>query len=406
MLITAAVLLGGSALFVGVAAAAAVPSITTVAGTGTRGASGDGGPAVKAELNSPTGVTEDVAGNIYIADTGNNQVREVVFPKTIHQDIITTIAGTGERGFSGDGALATSARLTAPSGLAVDAHGDVFIADSGNNRIRKINTQGTITTFAGTGTCGKKTRLGDGGPATRASLCQPTGIALDHAGDLFIADTGHNALREVLPTGEIIAFAGGGPRRSSDQRLARSATLDSPTGVATDTIGDVYIADTGNNRVAVVHGSGVMTIFAGTGKPGFSGDGGPASSARLKAPTGLAVDPIGDVFIADTGNHRIRAVGPSDRISTHGGTGHPGFSGDGGAATAAQLKFPTGDMAADGSAVYFSDTFNQRVRGIFTGPPPVLPESNLAILLPLSGLLLVAGGLAVRRLQRRKRLAA
>jgi sugar lactone lactonase YvrE len=407
-LVGATLLVGGSALFAGVAGAAPVPSITTVAGNGSKGALGDGGPAVKAELRFPSSVTEDMAGSIYIADAGNNEVRKVVLPGTINQDILTTIAGTGQRGFGGDGGLATSASVKAPSGVAVNTDGDVFIADSGNNRIRKINTQGIITTFAGTGACGKKSGMGNGGPAISASFCQPTGIALDRGGDLFIADTGHNVVREVLPSGEIVAFAGGDPRSSHrDDRAAHSATLDAPMGVATNAIGDVYIVDTGHNRVGVVvHGTGAMTTFAGTGKPGSSGDGGPALGARLKSPTGLAVDPSGDVFISDTGNNRIREVNTAHQISTFAGTGHPGFSGDGGPAIAAQLRFPVGDMAADGSAVYFSDTFNQRVRGIFTAPPPVLPESNLAILLPLSGLLLVAGGLAVRRVRRRRRLVA
>jgi sugar lactone lactonase YvrE len=398
------VLLGGSALFAGVAAAAVVPSITTVAGNGTRGASGDRGPAVKAELNFPGGVAESLAGTLFIADTGNNKVRKVVLPTAIHQDIITTIAGTGTAGFSGDGGMATLAKLRAPSGLAVDPHGDVFVADSGNNRIRKINTLGVITTFAGTGACGKKAALGNGGLATKASLCQPMGIALDHAGDLFIADTGHNMVREVLTTGRIVAFAGTGKRGSAgDGGRAVSALLASPTGVATKAGGTVYIADNGNNKIRVVSSHGIISTFAGTGKPGSAGDGGLASRAQLNSPTGVGVDPSGDVFITDTGNHWIREVDTAARISTYAGNGHPGFLGDGGPATAAELRFPTGDLAADGAAVYFADTHNQRVRGVFTGPPPVLPESGLAIALPLSALVLILGGWVVLRRVRRQR---
>jgi sugar lactone lactonase YvrE len=406
MLMAAGVVLGGSALFAGVAAAAAVPSITTVAGNRAKGASGDGGPAVKAELNFPAGVAEDLAGSVYIADTGNNKVRKVVQPTTIHQDIISTIAGTGKSGFSGDGGLGPSAELSAPSGLAVDHHGDVFIADSGNNRVRKINPRGIITTFAGKGGCGKNAELGNGGPATAAFLCDPTGIALDQAGDLFIADTGHNMVREVLTTGKIVAFAGTGKRGSAgDGHLAVSALLAAPTGVATNGAGVLYIADNGNNKIRVVGVHRRIATFAGTGQPGFSGDGGLASHAQLKSPTGLGVDPSGDVFITDTGNHRIRQVNPENRISTYGGTGHPGFSGDGGPATSAQLKFPTGDLAADGSAVYFADTSNLRVRGIFTGPPPVLPQAPWAIALPLSALLLLLGAWVVLRRIRRDRKA-
>jgi sugar lactone lactonase YvrE len=409
ILLAAGVLVGGSALFAGIASAAVVPSITTVAGTGTKGDAGDGGPAVTAELNFPAGVTEDAVGTIYIADTGNNRVRKVAQPTTIHQDIISTIAGTGRSGFSGDEGMATSARLSAPSGLAVDSQGDVFIADTGNNRIRMVDTQGTITTFAGTGACGNRALLGNGGAATSASLCRPTGVALDHhSGDLLIADSGHNMVREVLTTGKIVAFAGTGRRGSAgDGQPAVSALLASPTGVATSAAGAVYIADNGNNKIRVVGTDGFIRTFAGTGKPGFSGDGGAASGAQLKSPTGLGMDPSGDVFITDTGNHRIRKVDTAHLISTYAGAGHPAFSGDGGPATAAQLKFPTGDLAADGSAVYFADTFNQRLRGIFTEPAPVLPESALAIALPLSAAVLIVGGwFVLRRVQRHKRVLA
>jgi sugar lactone lactonase YvrE len=364
---------------------------------------------VNAELNTPTGVTEDLAGTLYVADTANNRVRKITMPTAIHLDVITTIAGTGTSGFGGDGGQATSAQLSRPSGLAVDAHGDVFIADTGNNRIREINTQGIMSTFAGTGACRKHGGLGNGGPATDASLCNPTGVAFNRAGDLFVADTGHNVVREVLPNGTILGFAGTGKRGPEDEgRRATDASLDSPTGVAADALGNVYIADTGHNKVRVVDASGTMSTFAGTGRDGFSGDGGPATRARLDNPTGLGVDPSGDLFISDTGNARIREVDTTKTISTYAGTGKRGFSGDGGPATAANINTPTGEVAADGSAVYFADTANQRLRGIFTGPPPVLPQSDLAILLPLSGAIVISGvlggGVVLRRMSRRRKL--
>jgi sugar lactone lactonase YvrE len=410
-------LIGGSGLFAGGAAASTAPSITTVAGTGIRGFSGDGGPAVNANLNTPTGVAEDLVGTLYVADTANNRVRKIVMPTAIHSDVITTIAGTGTKGFRGDESLATSAELNNPSGLAVDSHGNVFIADTGNNRIRKMNAEGIISTFAGTGACrkhGEHERLGNGGPATSASLCGPTGIALDRFGDLFIADTGHDVVREVQPNGTIVGFAGTGNRGPEvDVRRAADATLDSPTGLAIDnTLGNVYIADTGHNQVRVVDPHGNMSTLAGTGRGGFSGDGGPATRARLDFPTGLGVDPSGDVFISDTGNARIREVDTdtAKTISTFAGTGKRGFSGDGGPATAANVNTPTGEVAADGSAVYFSDTANQRVRGIFTGPPPVLPQSDLAILLPLTGAVVIVGilggGAVLRRIRQRRKLVA
>jgi sugar lactone lactonase YvrE len=416
-LIAAVALLGGTGLFAGVAGASPEPSINTVAGTGVKGSSGDGGPAVSARLNTPTGVAEDLAGTLYVSDSASNTVRKIVMPTTIHQDIITTIAGTGKSGFSGDGGQATSSRLSQPSGVAVDSHGNVFIADTGNNRIRRINTSGIISTFAGNGDCRKGTAnrkhdsLGDGGPATSASLCGPTGIALNSAGALFIADTDHALVREVLPDGTIVAFAGTSKaNRVGAAHQVADGSLKFPTGVATDTLGHVYIADSGNNEVRVVNANGVMSTFAGTGKVGFSGDGGLAIHARLHYPTGLGVDPSGSVFISDTRNDRIRQVNTSGIISTYAGTGRPGFSGDGGPATMAQIKTPTGDLVADGSAVYFADTANRRVRGIFTGPPPVLPQSDLAIMLPVSGglllLAILAGGLVRRRLRKHRKVLA
>jgi sugar lactone lactonase YvrE len=406
LVVTAAAVVLAGGVWAGVAGATNTPSITTVAGDGVGGYSGDGGPAVKAELNIPTGVAENVlTGTLYIGDTQDQRVRMVVTPTTINKDVITTIAGTGVGGFSGDGNPATTAQLDNPSGVAVDSQGDVFIADSGNNRIRKINTSGIISTYAGTGSC--RGSLGNGGPASSGSLCVPTGIALDHSGDLFIADTGHNIVREVTTGGVISTFAGTGSIGSSgDGGPATKATLAGPTGVATDAVGDVYISDTGNSKIRIVNSSGTISTFAGTGSIGSSGDGGLATKAQLSLPTGVGLDPSGDVFVSDTGNSRIREVNTGGVISTYAGTGTPGFSGDGGAATAAQIKIPTGDVAADGSAVYFSDTGNQRVRGIFIGPPPVLPQSGVAILLPLTGGLVVAGGALLIVLRRRRHPAA
>lgn len=247
--------------------------------------------------------------------------------------------------------------------------GNVYIADTGNNRIRMVNTSGNISTVAGNGTCSSK--LGNGGSATSASLCAPTGIGVDSAGNLYIADTGHNVVREVLASnGDIVAFAGTGAIGSSGNGgPATSAKLFGPTGIAVSLgNGNVYISDTGNSEVRVVSG-GTINDFAGeAGQFGYNGEGSPATKFKLAGPTGLGIDPSGDVFISDTGNSRIREV-VGTTISTYAGTGKPGFSGDGGPATAAQIDIPTGEVATNGSAVYFSDTGNQRVRGIFLGPP-------------------------------------
>ena len=395
------------------------PSITTIAGNGTAGYSGDGGPAVKAAINYPTGVTEDVGGNVYIGDTANNRIRKVVKPTTINQDLITTFAGTGVRGFTGDGGQAKSAELNSPTGTAIDSSGNFYVADTGNNRVRKISPSGVITTIAGNGTsCGsnemqaaqssspKTTKsIGNGGPATQASLCYPTGLAFRN-GNLYIADSGHDEVRVVTSGGIINVFAGNGTwGLSGDGGPSTASQLALPTGIGFDAVSHLYIADTGNSKVRVVDSGMRITTFAGTGKSGYSGDGGAATKAQLSYPTGVGVDPSGNVYISDTLNNRIRKVG-SGIITTYGGNGTAGFSGDGGPATSAKINSPTGSVAADGTAVYFADTGNQRIRGIFSGPPPVLPETPFAILLPVGAILAGAAGvLAMRRRSRRHAIA-
>jgi hypothetical protein len=405
MTLTFAAILSSTGLLAGLAAADTVPSITTVAGNGVKGSTGDGGPAVNAELNNPTGIAEDLAGSLFFADTGNNKVRKIVTPTAIHVDTVTTIAGTGSPSFGGDENQATSAQLHGPTGVAVDSHGDVFIADSGNNRVREINTSGIISTVAGTGSCGKKKDLGNGGPATQASLCNPTGIVVDHTGDLFISDTGHDMVREVPHGGPIVAFAGiGKPGYKGDGGLAVDARLKTPTGLAIDAVGDVYIADTDNNTVRVVK-NGIISTLARGDQHGRGRDPKGSGASGLKRPTGLGVDPSGDMFIADTGNNRIEEVTASDGMTTIAGTGRAGFSGDGGPATAAELNGPLG-VVADGSAVYFVDSRNQRLRGIFNGPPPVLPQTALTVLLPVSAAVLIgSAAFLVGWRRRRTRLA-
>lgn len=377
-------------------------TITTVAGNGTAGSGGDGGPAVKAQLDDPTGVATSLTGTLYISDSGNNKVRQVVNVTTINSDTITTVAGTGARGFSGDGGPAKSAKLAGPTGVAVDAGGDIFIADTLNNRVREVTPNGIIKTVAGDGKCRPFFLEGNGGKATSASLCAPTGVSVDSAGDLYISDTAHNEVRMVNTSGVISDFAGNGlclPVNNSAV-AATSTSLCGPTGVAAATTGTVFVADTGHAEVRDVK-SGVIHDFAGKGVPGYCGDGGPATSACLNGPTGIGPDSLGNVYISDTNNNRLRVVNASGVISTSAGTGVPGFSGDGGPATAAELHSPTGAVAVDGSAVYFADTGNNRVRGVFNGPPPVLPDTALAILLPITGVLLLGGVVLWRRRRNR-----
>jgi hypothetical protein len=380
-------------------------SITTIAGNGTAGASGDGGPAVNAQLHSPNGVALDGLGNLYISDGANNRIRKVMNPTAVNADTIATAAGTGQAGFRGDGGPAVAAELNRPSGIAIDAAGDLFVADAENNRVREVLASGIILTFAGNGSCGRKIPIGDGLPAVKASLCHPMGVAVDGR-DVYISDTGHDEVRVVNAGGIIDGFLGhgkfahGGDRRAE---LSNSAQikLELPTGLAVDALGDVFITDTGASKVLEVLADGTVRTLAGTGKPGYSGDGGMATGARLNRPTGVGVGQTGDVYIADTRNNRLRQVTSNGVISTVAGTGRFGFSGDGGSATKARLAFPIGSIAASGTNIYFSDTANQRVRGLFSGPPPVLPETQWAIALPLATFALGAGAYVLVRRRRR-----
>jgi len=375
--------------------AASTDIIVTYAGKFSPGDSGDNGPALQAKLNGPTGVAEDAAGNLFIADTGNNRVRVVG-----HTTPITAYAGTGTPGYSGDGGPATAAQLNQPSALAVDSAGNLYIADTANNVVRKVTLAGIITTFAGTGQPGYS---GDNGQATAATLRAPGGLAVDAAGDVFIADTGNNVVREVSPSGIITTFAGTGtPGFSGNGKLATKAQLQGPTGLAVTSRGDVLISDTLNNQVRVVRvASGKIVAFAGTGTPGFSGDRGKAVDAMLRKPAGVAVDPTGYVYIVDSLNQRVRVVTPSGKIATFAGTGVPGFSGDGGPAELAQVKFPTG-IVADADSVYLGDTRNDRVRRIHHGgPPPIVPEFPVPLLLPIVGLAVAGGAVVVSRRRRR-----
>ena len=331
-------------------------TITTIAGTGTAGFSGDSGQATAAQLDSPTGVALDGSDNLYIADANNHRIRMVDAG-----GMITTVAGTGTDGFSGDSGRATNAQLNNPIGVAVDGGGNLYIADARNDRIREVNTDGTITTAAGTWADGFS---GDGGPATEAQLDSPIDTAADNgSGNLYIADSNNHSIRMVDAAGTITTAAGTGRRGfNGDGAPAIEARLSFPHGVAAGGYGNLYIADTGNNRIRKLDAGGTITTVAGTGARGFSGDGGPASDARLNGPYGVAPDGSGNLYIADTRNNRIRMVDAEGTITTVAGTGTTGFSGDGDPATAAQLNSPSG-MAVDGSGnLYIADTGNHRIR--------------------------------------------
>ncbi len=349
--------------------------ITTIAGIGTRGYSGDGGPATDARVSDVIGPSLDGAGNLYFADASNNRVRKV----TVSTGIITTIAGNGTGGFSGDGGAATSAELDSPHGVAVDSSGNVYIADTSNNRVRVVTaSSGTISTLVGNGTAGFS---GDGGAAASAELNGPVAIAVDRSGNVYIAD-GNNARVRVVTasTGIITTVAGDGTiGYSGDGGPATSAALNQPLGLAVDRAKNLYIADPQNNRIRLVNASsGTITTAVGNGAAGYSGDGGPATSAELDSPSAVALDDAGNIFIVDAANHRIReVVASSGDIVTLAGNGTAGDSGDSGLATSATLQTPTGIAVGAGNGFFITDQVGAvRQVGPVAYPPTALGSSN------------------------------
>ncbi len=329
--------------------------ITTFAGTGASFSSrGDGGPATRADLWTPRGLAFDNAGNLYIAASDNRSIRRVDT-----RGIITTIAGTGEHGYSGDNGPAVQARLTWTHDVAVDGAGNVYIADSSNARIRRVDTNGIITTVAGTGEHGYSR---DNGSAVQAQLRSPEGVAVDRAGNLFIADTNNNRIRQVDARGITTTTVGGGIGGDNDPAV--QAQLKSPTGVAVDGAGNLFIADNENHRIRRLDARGIITTIAGTGALGFSGDHVPAVAARLSIPIGLTVDDVGNLFIADTYNNRIRRVDARGIITTVAGTGKFGYSGDNGPAVEARISRPYGVAVDNAGNVYVADQGNSRVRRV------------------------------------------
>jgi len=339
---------------------AAGGTLTVVAGNGTSGFSGDGGPAASASLASPTDIAKDGAGNLYIADSLNHRVRKVT-----SAGIISTVAGNGTAGFGGDGGAAASALLAYPRGLAPDGAGNLYIADTSNNRIRKVTSEGIISTVAGTGVNGFG---GDSGMASSALLANPVAVALDETGNLYITDAGNYRVRKVTPAGIISTVAGDGEGYYFYYYgcYATSTSLCNPAGIEVDAAGNLFIADSGNNRIRRVTPAGNATTVAGAdrGVSGFSGDGGLATSALLSYPVDMTFDASGNLYIADSGNNRIRKVTPDGVISTVAGNGASHFSGDGGLSTSARLFNPIGVATDTAGNVYIADTENSRIRKV------------------------------------------
>ena len=342
--------------------------ITTIAGNGfgagtsIGGYSGDGGPATDAELSSPSSITIDAIGNIYISDTRNQVIRKI---DTL--GIITTYAGNNTSGFSGDGGLATNAQLSQPSGIAIDRKGNLYIADTYNWRIRKVDKNGIITTIAGDAS----TNFADNVPATSSSLNAPLGVSTDNFGNVFIADTYHNRIRKVDTLGIITTVAGSsGGGYYGDGGQATDAYLSEPGCTTIDSVGNIYIGDASNRMIRKVNTNGIITRFAGNGNIAFSGDGGPAIYASIDYANGTALDAKGNLYISDGGNLRIRKVNKNGIISTFAGNGLGGYTGDGGPAIYAGIT-PL-DVAIDGKGnMYIADNSNNVIRKISYCPSPI-----------------------------------
>lgn len=400
-------------------------TLTRLAGTGRYGVSGDGGPAIDAQLAFPDGVAVDATGNVYVTDRAAHVIRKISAG-----GVIGTFAGTGKSGFSGDGGPAANAQFNGPTGLAFDAAGNLYVADTDNSCIRMISTDGTVVTVAGTNA---RTYGGDGGPARQADLNGPEGVAADLAGNLYIADTFNNRIRRVAPDGTITTFAGNGfPGSSGDDGPAASATLFLPTDVAVDRAGTVYIADlgavrirrvakgiigtvagnttaeqlpldgvlavsarisgptgvavdtdgafyfaagsigsgsgltTGDFKIWKVTPGGVLSTVAGNGNNSFSGDGGPAAQAQIETPAGMALDSAGNLYFADAANHRVRKISTDGTITTVAGFGVAGFAGESGPATAALLNSPMGVAVDPDDHLFIADTGNNRIREVLS----------------------------------------
>ena len=345
--------------------------ITTIGGTGVSGYSGDGGQATSAYIDNPQGISCDASGNIiYFAESGNNVVRKI----NRSTGVISTIAGNGTAGYSGDGYAATNASLNFPKQIFIDPSGNLFIADADNHCIRKVNgSTGIISTIAGTGTPGY---TGDGGLAINARFNVPYGVCLDNSGNIFIADAGNNVIRKVdAGTGIITTIVGNGlPDYSGDGGPASGAKLNNPSAVCVDAYGNIYMADTYNNRIRkVIAASGIINTIAGNDSAAYYGDGGPATAALLSLPSSVYIDASFNVYIP--ANNVIRKITASTGIiNTIAGNGTAGFSGDGGLATNAKLWAPAGVCVDITGDVFISDGGNNRIREVTIGFPVIVAD--------------------------------
>jgi uncharacterized protein (TIGR03437 family) len=353
------------------APASPAQTITTFAGNGTAGFSGDNGPAGQAMINGVAGLAADSAGNVYLAEQNNNRVRKVD-----RNGIITTLAGTGVAGFSGDNGSASQAQLNGPLGVCVDSSSNVYVTDQGNKRVRKISN-GVITTFAGNGSGSSS---GDGGVALAAGFVMPIRCAADSAGNLYIADQGAQNIRVVDIRGNINTYAGNGTAGfSGDGGPATQAALNGPAALSTDSLGNLYITDQNNNRIRRVDTNGFIDTVAGSGRAFSGGDGGPAVSAGFSFPGSVVADRGGSLFIVDTLAARIRKVN-DDMVTTVAGTGNQGFGGDGGPPLQAMFSSPFAITVDNAGNLYIGDGNNNRIRkisGIAVGIYPWITSAGV-----------------------------
>ena len=334
-------------------------TISTIAGTGIAGFSGDGFVATNAKVHAPAHFAVDGCGNIFVTDYTNHVIRKI----DRLSGIITTVAGTGLSGFSGNYGPATLAQLNSPNHIAFDTSGNLYVADMGNNMIRKIDVFGIITTVAGTGSAGY---WGDGGPATAAKLNGATGVDVDRSGNIFISDYGNHRIRKVNIGGIINTIVGTGVGGfNGDGIPATSAQINVPTTTRLDATGNLFFVDQFNNRIRKVNTAGIISTVAGAASGGtYAGDNGPATMAQLHYPSDLRIAATGNIFIADAYNNAIRMVDAAGFITTVAGTGISGYTGDGVAATASKLNQPWGLVLDDCGNLYIADALNNRVRKV------------------------------------------
>lgn len=332
-------------------------TITTIAGNGTAGYAGDGGAATLASINTPCGVAVDGAGNVYVAENSSNRIRKIS-----PSGVISTVAGNGTLGSSGDDGPATLAAIYTPNGIVVDAVGNIYFSEGTKCRIRKVATNGTITTVAGNGTEGFS---GDGGPATLASLTRAYGVTVDSAGLLYICDTFAHRIRKVDANGIITTVVGNGSAvYAGDGGPATLASINAPFGAAVDRNGNIYIADQSNRRIRRVTTGGIITTIAGNGTRAYKGDGGPAIGACLDGPRAIALDELGNVYFVDEYVHRVRKITTDGWILTVAGNGTGAYLGDGGMAPLASLNKPIGIAVDKTGSLYIGDTLNHAVRKV------------------------------------------